>query len=101
MHKVSLCKYTLACAHFSLTSLFSRLGCDLLSALVRKQARGQAWSKQKEQKQKKQRRREIKELKRKRKNDLDAADLEELADDTRLLKKLKKGKVSRKPRIFV
>ena len=61
---------------------------------IRPQPRQQAWSKQKEQKEKKMRRREIKELKRKRKNNLDSSDLQDLEDDTRLLKKLKKGKVS-------
>ena len=67
---------------------------DMSFYSVRWQPRQQAWSKQKEQKEKKMRRREIKELKRKRKNNLDLSDLQDLEDDTRLLKKLKKGKVS-------
>lgn len=52
-----------------------------------------AWSKQKEKKEKKLKRREVKEKKRKRKAEMDESELDELASDSRLLKKLKKGKV--------
>ncbi|XP_015274778.1 PREDICTED: ATP-dependent RNA helicase DDX55 [Gekko japonicus] len=58
----------------------------------RKGARNQAWSKQKA---KKERKRKLK-AKRQREegSDVDEKDMEELLNDTRLLKKLKKGKIS-------
>ena len=54
-----------------------------------------SWSKTMEKKDRKKTRREIKELKRKRKMaELDDDELEDLAKDARLVKKLKTGKVS-------
>lgn len=54
-----------------------------------------AWSKNKEQKEKKKDKKQRKEASKKRKQELDERDLNELADDVRLLKKLKKGKISK------
>ena len=59
------------------------------------QPKVEPWSKQKDKKARKLKRREIKEMKRKRKHVFDDNDLDDLAKDARLLKKLKKGKVWR------
>ncbi|XP_063971362.1 ATP-dependent RNA helicase DDX55-like [Lytechinus pictus] len=63
----------------------------------KRQRRGKsvAWSKNKEQKEKKKERKQKKEAAKKRKQQFDENDLNELADDVRLLKKLKKGKISK------
>ncbi|XP_060105224.1 ATP-dependent RNA helicase DDX55 [Heteronotia binoei] len=58
----------------------------------RKGARNQAWSKQKAKKEK--RRKLTAKRQREEGSDVDEKDLEELLNDTRLLKKLKKGKIS-------
>ncbi|XP_030830917.1 ATP-dependent RNA helicase DDX55 [Strongylocentrotus purpuratus] len=54
-----------------------------------------AWSKNKEQKEKKKERKQKKVAAKKRKQEFDESELNELADDVRLLKKLKKGKISK------
>ena len=64
----------------------------LTSSLL--QPKTESWSKQKDKKDRKQKRQEVKEYKRKRKLAVDEGDLADLASDARLLKKLKKGKVS-------
>ncbi|XP_071495241.1 ATP-dependent RNA helicase DDX55-like [Diadema antillarum] len=63
----------------------------------KKQRKGKtvAWSKNKEKKEKKKDRKQRKEASKKRKQQFDEADLDELADDVRLMKKLKKGKISK------
>ncbi|XP_070619254.1 ATP-dependent RNA helicase DDX55 [Erythrolamprus reginae] len=60
----------------------------------RKTPRNQPWSKQKAKKEKKRKRTEKR--KREEGSDLDNGDMEELLNDTRLLKKLKRGKISEK-----
>ena len=61
------------------------------------QVKTERWSKQKEKKERKQRRREIKDRKRKLKEQkLDDDDIDDLNSDVRLMKKLKKRKVSNK-----
>ena len=57
--------------------------------------RSEAWSKNKEKRQKKKKRREVKEQKKKRKLEEIEEDGEELNDDVRLMKRLKKGQVSK------
>ncbi|XP_077998273.1 ATP-dependent RNA helicase DDX55-like [Glandiceps talaboti] len=54
-----------------------------------------AWSKQKDQKRRKQERKSRKERAKKRKQQFDQEDLEDLAKDIRLMKKLKTGKISK------
>ncbi|ETE66144.1 hypothetical protein L345_08079 [Ophiophagus hannah] len=60
----------------------------------RKTPRNQPWSKQKAKKEKK--RKLVAKRKREEGSDLDNKDMEELLNDTRLLKKLKRGKISEK-----
>ena len=62
--------------------------------LFSRQPKTESWSKQRERKEKKEKRREYKDRKRKREQEMDEDDLEDLAKDARLVKKLKKGKVS-------
>ena len=55
-----------------------------------------SWSKQTERKDRKVQRREVKAKKLKRKIEMNEDELDDLANDARMLKKLKKGKVSRR-----
>lgn len=58
------------------------------------QPKNRPWSKKRELKERKELKKTQKELKRKRKHDsLDNAELDDLANDAKLIKKLKKGKV--------
>ena len=58
------------------------------------QPKNEPWSKQKAKKERKKKRREIKEMKKKRSHaEMNEDELDDLANDMRLIKKLRKGKV--------
>lgn len=58
------------------------------------QPKNEPWSKQKAKKERKKKRREIKEMKKKRSHaEMNKDELDDLANDMRLIKKLRKGKV--------